>query len=117
MGITKEPEAAIRALLGATLSRIFTVQNRTTKAPVNLTGWSPELAVFDKRGGTGLFVFNSSNGLTIPTPSNGQIVLSAFIPATGFALPVGVYWHRLRLTSGPTSVWPLFPGDFKVEAQ
>lgn len=104
-------------LLGATAARTFAVTTTPGGSALNLTGWSPSLIVSRERGGTVLFEANSSNGLTIPTPANGLIVMSMWVPATGFELSRGTYHYRMRLVASPTNVWPLWMGTVQVRAQ
>jgi hypothetical protein len=112
-----EPQLPLRILLGATLNREFTLKDRATGAAINLTGWTPSLIITRQSGGSTLLEITTSNGLTIPTPSNGKLVLSYFAPASGFTLAVGEYWYRMRLVASATNVWALWPGPLTVATQ
>lgn len=113
--MANEPELDLIAVQGATLNRQFTL--RQDGSPVDLTSWTPSLIIMREHGGTQLYEITPSNGLTIPTPASGQIVMSVFAGGGGWSLAVGKYRYRMRLIASPTDVWALWVGDFVVRPQ
>lgn len=108
----------LEALLGATLIRRFYVTDIESGQPINLTGWTPSIIIARTRGGATLLEINAGNGLTVfGAPGDGVVDLAHFVPATGYALPLGVYHYRFRLVGGASSVWALWPGEFRVAGQ
>lgn len=112
--MTAEPEIDLTAVLGTTLSRTFTLRN--AGVPIDLTGWAPSLTVMRQHGGTVMQELTPANGLTVPNPTDGRIVLAAFCGGVGWNLAVGRYRYRMKLTASPTNVWALWVGTFDVVA-
>lgn len=108
----------LEALLGATLSRRFTLRDLETSLPVNLTGWAPSIIIAKTRGGTTLHEINAANGLTVyGAPGDGVVDLAHWVPASGYTLGLGAYHYRFRLVGGATSVWALWSGSYTVAGQ
>ncbi len=106
------PSITIRALYGANLNRVLTL--RDALGPIDLTGWSPQINISREPGSTLQHQINSTNGLSVPTPTNGQIVLSVLVSGATLPLDVGRYHCVLQLVAGLDNVWHLFSARFEV---
>lgn len=98
------PEYAITHEVGDSLSGISWQWLDATGAPVDLSDYTASMVVWDAAG-TAVLTLTSTPavGLSIPTPTNGTVVLNA-TAAQLTALVAGSFTYRMRVTKSDSSV-------------
>lgn len=82
-----------------------------TKTVMDLTGSSVIIAFKKSKGGTTVFEFKTSdNTITIPTPTNGQIILAPRV----MNYPAGNYVFDVQVTNASGVVTTYFENNWKI---
>jgi hypothetical protein len=90
----------------------ITVYQEDETTLLNLTSYTLNWVLYDADGDI-LLTKIIASGLTVPTPSNGQVVVS-LVPADTLTLDPGVYSHELEITSVGGKISTVTTGLVKI---
>jgi hypothetical protein len=114
------------ATIATRTTTAFTVTNPATgtyisgglaTVPINLTGYTAALQIRSlPESPTAVLSLTTGSGITIPTPTNGTVVVQATANQTR-AIVAGTYYYDIEITSQGGIVYRLAQGQVVVSAE
>lgn len=100
---------------GSRFNKKLTLKESTTGPVIDITGWTWEMQVKKKVGGTAILTLTDGDGITVTDATNGELEID--IPSADTeSLSPGTYKYDLEYTTGGETT-RLLEGDIEVTAQ